>query len=92
MLGVIFYVLYKCILLSRLFQELMLSIILSISGHTGYSFSFNFYQCDGLEIIIYIFGLFFLNQVYYLNKIGVLLSEFLLSNFLAIFRHMVSID
>ena len=32
---------------------------------------------------------FFLNQVYYLNKIGILVSEFF---FLAIFRYMVSID
>lgn len=55
---------------------------------------FNFYQCDGwkLEFIFLVCFFFFLNQVYYLNKIGVLVSEFLLSNFLAIFRHMVSID
>lgn len=35
---------------------------------------------------------FFFDQVYYLNKIGVLVSAFLLSNFLAIFRFMVSTD
>ena len=44
-------------------------------------------------MIIHIFGqVSFFDQAYYLNKIGVLVSEFLLSNFLAIFRYMVSSD